>query len=142
MASNMSEQGFMEWIDDIKSDTPPPIVDYTTHKPTEGELNNITYLCMKYICGWIMRECDFMVVKMLSGEMKTVDDIDEKWAHNLAEYMWDHLMGKPAAPSIDALKYAVGVFKDQIYTMDEFTRNCIQTKPENNNEKNEPGTPA
>lgn len=51
------------FIDGIKSITEGPLqVDLATHKPTDNELNNLSYLSLKYICNFPMRQADFIGV--------------------------------------------------------------------------------
>tara|TARA_R110000751_G_scaffold93925_2_gene183319 strand:- start:324 stop:818 length:495 start_codon:yes stop_codon:yes gene_type:complete len=101
-----------------------PQVEYETHKPTDGELNNLCYLSMRYIANWPMRNVDFNVVKMMSGDPPTVEALSDQFIPNLVEYVWDHIMGEPADPTVEDITLAVEALRDQIYEMDEQTRNA------------------
>jgi hypothetical protein len=114
-----------KFLKEIKKNVKPPQVDFEKHKPTDNELNNLTYLSMKYIIGWPMRLTDFAVVKMMGGEVASVKGLDEKFIPEMANYMWDHLMGEPDDLKVDDLISAIQAVRDMLFGMDEKTRNSI-----------------
>lgn len=116
-----------EYADNMSAQA-KPIVDYKTHAPTNRELNNLCYLSMKYIANWPMRAADFHVVNMFGGTPKTVVELDEHYIPQLADYMWDHLMGEPEEPTTEDLEYAIKAIRDVLYSMDEKTRNDVEDK--------------
>ena len=113
-----------ELIANLKNQEHKSQIDPSTHKPTPGELNNLCYLSMKYICGWPMRQADLAVVNTMGGEPQTVNDMD-KYCEALADYIWDHLMGEPDDSTADEVKEACNGIKNMLYSMDEETRNSI-----------------
>jgi hypothetical protein len=119
---------FNEWLQNLKENAATPQVDYNTHKPTEGELNNLCHLSMRYTINWTMRHADFAIVRMMGGEPQTVRELDEKFIPELADYMWDHLMGEPETPTPEMLTEAIKVFRDMLYSMDEEVRNDTENK--------------
>ena len=114
-----------EWTAQAKLSAGQPQVDYATHKPTDGELNNITFLSMKYLIGWGMRAADLAVVLSMAGSVATVSELDEKFAPVLAEYMWDHLAGEPDDLAVEDLTEAVCVVRDLVYGLPEYERNAV-----------------
>lgn len=115
-----------KWIDHVKSTTEAPTVDLSTHIPTEGELNNLTYLSMKFLVNWQMRHVEFVLLKGMAGEIKSIDDVKAKFIPQIAQYIWSHLMRKPDAISINDLQEAIEALMGQLYAMDEFKRNSIE----------------
>lgn len=112
-------------IGSLESTTGSPAVDYQTHMPTQNELDNLAYLSMKYIAGWLMRSCDFEVVKLIAGPVDSISAMKEKFVPALAEYMWDHLMGEPDDPTQDDVQQTILALTDSLYSMDEKSRNEI-----------------
>ena len=37
------------------------------YKPSDGEINNLVYLTLKYTVGWSMRAADLAVMQMMAG---------------------------------------------------------------------------
>lgn len=93
------------------------------HVPTVAELNNIAYMSMRYLVRWTLRSSDFQIIMHLVGEVKCMSDIDKIFLPVLAEYIWDHLMGKPGIPTVADVELASSAFFALVYTMDEETRN-------------------
>lgn len=115
---------FTDHIDMIKSAAKIDIkVDYDKHKPTDGELNNICFMAMKYGAGHLMRMVDFEVVKTMSESTETVTGLSDKFLPVLADYMWDHIMGEPDDPSTEEVLEFVTFTRDMIYTSNEEDRN-------------------
>ena len=114
-----------KWAMKVLSECGEPQVVIETHRPTEGELNNLCYLSMKYIAGWSMREADLAVVMQLGGEPKTLKELDKQFIPQLAEYIWDHLLGEPSEPNLVDVTLAVMAMKSQLYSLDERTRNSL-----------------
>lgn len=119
----MANPSLRDWAKDVMSKVKDPVVDFAKHKPTEGELNNLSYLSMKFIAGWGMRSADFAVVKTMGGKPATVNDLDKQFIPQLAEYIWDHLMGEPDEPSTKDVEAAVKAVRAGLYAMDEKARN-------------------
>lgn len=113
------------WIDNARSQVTPSQVDYATHRPTNGELNNLTYLSMKYLIGWGMRAVDLAVILHMTSPMENVNELESKFIPVLADYMWDHLMGEPESPTADDLAVAICVVRDLLYGQPEFERNAV-----------------
>jgi acetoacetate decarboxylase len=51
--------------------------------------------------------------------------LDEKFIPEMANYMWDHLMGEPDDLKVDDLISAIQAVRDMLFGMDEKTRNSI-----------------
>lgn len=113
-----------EWADEMKAKTGTCQVQ-PNHLPTPGELNNLCYLSMKYIMGWQMRHADFAAIQITGGIPTSMEELDKEYIPAIAEYMWDHLMGEPETPTTEDLEYAIRAIRDQLFTMDEKTRNDI-----------------
>jgi hypothetical protein len=64
------------------------------YEPTDGELNNLVYLILKYTAGWAMREVDFQVMLTMVAEESGIEKIG-KIIDNTCEYAWDHILGEP-----------------------------------------------
>ena len=116
---------FEQWLEDMKEQVQDPQVDLDTHEPTENELNNICYLSMKYIAGWPMRQADLKVVEIMGGEITTVRALDDKWIPNLADYIWDHLMGEPETISSEQITEGCKAVCNLIYGMPEEIREAV-----------------
>lgn len=115
-----------KWADEVKAKLPPRQVDYKNYKVTNNELNNLCYLSMKYLIGWQMRAVDFHAVNMMvNPPPTTVESLEAGFIPELAEYMWDHLMGEPEEIQSEDLVYAIKIIRDQLFSMDEQTRNSI-----------------
>jgi methylglyoxal synthase len=80
---------------------------------------------MKYFAGFTMRNCDFKVIKMMGGDPQVVAELDDEFIPQLAEYIWDHVMGEPEDPTVEELVEAIGVVRDMLYEMDISTRNEV-----------------
>lgn len=100
-------------------------IDPKTHKPTKGELDNITYLSFKYIAGFPMRQVDLLMVQQMTGEINTYQDLN-KFTKELAHYLWDHIMGEPESPALEEIEVATETIKDYLYTQSEHDRNCTE----------------
>lgn len=77
----------------------PVAADY---QPSDGELDNLVYLCLKYTVGWPMRQADKAVVLMMAGEV-TGDEGISRVVEQACEYAWDHLAGEPDEFDADKL---------------------------------------
>ena len=80
----------------------PIPVDY---RPTDGELDNICYLTMKYTIQWPMRQADLAVcILMAGGKEAIVGDAGlSKYVHEICAYLWDHIAGEPDEFTADTL---------------------------------------
>lgn len=115
---------FDEYLENLRKETEKMELQVPNdHKPTEGELNNICYLSMRYLLNWTMRVVDYEIIRMMSGEVNTLEEIDTKLIPPLAQYTWDHLMGEPDEPSQEQVEEACKQFKIMLYSTDEKTRN-------------------
>jgi hypothetical protein len=121
-----------EWADNGRKNEAGERQVGDDHKPTVEELNNITYLSMKWLINWPMRDIDFVMIYKLAGEINTLKDIDEKFIPTLAEYMWDHVLGEPEDPTIDDIAYGITALKDSLYKMGELERNDVKTHYDQN----------
>ena len=124
----MISKAAIDWVKAIKQDI-NTLVNYTTHEPTDNELNNLCYLSMKLLINWPMRKADFAVVQVMGGDVPTVADLDKKFIPELANYMWDHLLGSPPTPTVEDLVYCIQAVRDALYSMSEDVRNDIEGKP-------------
>jgi hypothetical protein len=110
------------WADDLKSKASPRQVDFATHRPTDGELNNYIYLSLGYVLAWKMRHADFQVIMKLGGRPETVDQMGPL-TKAMGEYAWDHLMGEPDEFQPKDLEYAFEAMLEFMYGLDEKSRN-------------------
>ena len=65
------------------------------YKPSEGELDNLVYLTLKYTVGWGMRVCDKSICLMMASDSLAGNEGISKLVETACEYAWDHLAGKP-----------------------------------------------
>lgn len=70
------------------------------YSPSDGEIDNITYLTCKYACGWPMRQADLAVCKRMTGEIRGSAGIS-KYVETVCEYLWDHICGEPEEVSAE-----------------------------------------
>jgi hypothetical protein len=120
----MVSEEMRKWAtESIKNQGPRQVGD--SHIPTSGELNNITYLAMKYLARWGMRQCDLAVVLVMCTP-KTMDELNTTFVETLAEYIWDHLMGEPENPTEEDLQFGIRRLIEVLYTMNESDRNTIE----------------
>ena len=74
------------------------------YQMTDGEMDNIIYLVLKFGCNWQMRECDKQVVLYLfralpEGKSRTGAGGIQNLIMEAATYGWDHILGKePGQP--------------------------------------------
>jgi len=68
-------------------------------------------------------------VKMMAGKVQSVRQLDKKFIPALADYIWDHMMGEPDELSEEDVEKMIKALRDQLYGMDEKTRNCIEAVP-------------
>lgn len=106
--------------------SPIVLADYQV---SEEELNNLTYLCMKFVIGWPMRQADFSVVRMMAGQGPfRYDQLKTEYLPHLAEYMWDHLMAEPDDPDVDKVQVGCEYVMEQLFTLPEAVRKDIEAK--------------
>jgi hypothetical protein len=118
-----------QWVIDTKQKLAGcPEVEYNTYKPTDGELNNLCYLSMKYIAGFDMRNVDFTMVKTMGGDPQFVATLTEQFIPQLATYIWDHLMGEPEDPTVATIEEAIEVIRDMLYEQDAQTRDSVDAE--------------
>ena len=70
----------------------PIAADY---KPSEGELDNLIYLTIKYTTRRNMRACDKSICLMMAGSSLVGDVGISTLIETTCEYAWDHLAGEP-----------------------------------------------
>ena len=111
-----------DWADKVRKATAndPFVVDPQEHQPTANERNNLCFLSMKYLLGWPMRSCDFMIVESMGSDKPTAE-----YFEILAEYMWDHLAGEPDDVSVGDLVYAIEVIWENLCRQGADIRNDI-----------------
>ena len=64
------------------------------YKPSDGELDNLVYLALKYGANWQMRGCDKQVVLVMCEN--TIGSVGiSKVLETACEYAWDHILGEP-----------------------------------------------
>ena len=126
-------QTIKEWATEGRKALTESQVDPATHIPTDGEMNNLCYLSMKYLIGWQMRGCDFAVVKMVAGRVSSMEELTDRFIPALAEYMWDHICGEPDEPTVEDLTAGIEFLKDSLYTMNEHTRNSTEATSDPDN---------
>ena len=73
------------------------------YQPSEGEINNIVYLCCKYTVGWPMRTADLAICNMMRDKTLTGQPAIENLLQVTTEYIWDHICGEPEEPSTEQL---------------------------------------
>jgi hypothetical protein len=78
-----------------------------SHTLTDGEIDNIVYLCCKYGVGWDMRGADLAVIKMMSGTPLIGPAGMAKLLDETAAYLWDHIMGEPDDPTQAQVRQAL-----------------------------------
>jgi len=101
------------------------MVDSKSHVPTDNELNNLSYLCFKYVANWDMRAVDFKMVKEMSGPVLSVSQLSEKFLPSLADYIWDHILGEPEEVSLVAILNDCIAFQNHLFSLDESVRNNL-----------------
>jgi hypothetical protein len=69
------------------------------YKLGPGEINNIVYLICKHTCGWPMRAADLAVCNMMRDQSASGSQEIQSLIEVTVEYVWDHIMGEPYAPS-------------------------------------------
>lgn len=62
--------------------------------PSDGEVDNLVYLTLKYGAGWPMRGCDLTIVKMMAGNVRGSAGLS-RLVYAACEYAWDHILGEP-----------------------------------------------
>jgi len=124
---NKEIEKFINQINNIDGE---PQVDFATHKPTEEELNNLCYLSFKHIIAWHMRATDYHIVRMMGGDPQTVDELKEKFIPELAQYIWDHMMGEPEDPTSEDITKAIVALCDFLFKMNESIRNDVKESNE------------
>jgi len=116
-----------QFVEQIRAISGPIVVDYDTHRPTESEINNLCYLSMKFLVQFSMRTCDLKVVELMAGGLiESIAELNDRYIPALADYIWDHLMGKPEDPTADDLKYCIEAIRDFLYSTDEQIRNSLE----------------
>jgi hypothetical protein len=101
------------------------------YEPTDGELDNIIYLIMKYSVGWMMRQADKFSVLLMSEKEKGPDKI-KSVIDNTAEYSWDHIAGEP-----DEFKPKDIVEHAMPYLSDWFNGTTQEERSDTGEEKND-----
>lgn len=89
---------------------------------TDGELNNIVYLCHRFTIDWSMRRSDLAVCLMLArakGEIIGNAGLD-RLIRTTCEYVWDHLCGEPEEPTAD------GFYEHMVPAMERWFENTTQ----------------
>lgn len=80
-----------------------------------AEINNLVYLTCKYGAGWPMRGADLALVLA----MRDVELRGEAAVRNTirvtCEYLWDHILGEPARPSVSGLYRKIAPLVTQWY---------------------------
>jgi hypothetical protein len=84
-------------------------------------------MAMKYGAGHMMRKADFLVVKQMGGSPDKVRNLVDTFLPALADYLWDHIMGEPDDPSTEEVLEFVVYVRDLIYSLDETTRNAVES---------------
>lgn len=98
---------------------------------TDNEINNLVYLCLKYIVGFPMRQCDFQVVLMMHNSTKGgVEDQKRNLISVISDFIWDHFLGEPDEPSQENIEEAVSGIFEEFFKLPEDIRNSIE--PEKN----------
>lgn len=62
---------------------------------SDGEIDNIVYLCCKYTVQFNMRPADLFVCKKLFGQGKRGVESVQELIEITCEYIWDHICGEP-----------------------------------------------
>jgi hypothetical protein len=118
-----------DWANELAKHTKTTQVD-KDHKPSPGELNNIAYLSMRYLTGWIIQSSDLIAIVNDSGDVETMDDVFENYVPAVAKYIWGHLYGEPEnIPQVD-VQSAVKAFANLVYTLDEKIRKICSQAPD------------
>jgi hypothetical protein len=73
-------------------------------KLTDGEINNIVYLCHRFSCNWTMRAADLQVVTLMATPLPSGEAGIRHLVKTSAEYIWDHIMGEPEDCDPEALR--------------------------------------
>jgi len=90
------------------------------------ELNNLTYLSMKFVIGWPMRLADYVVIRGLAGDGPfRYDQLKTEFLPHLAQYMWDHLMAEPEDPDVDKVQVGCEYVMEQLFSLPEHIRKDI-----------------
>lgn len=98
---------------------------------TDNEINNLVYLCLKYIAGFPMRTCDFQLILAMHNSSKGgVGDERDNLASALSDYIWDHLLGEPDEPSSEEIKSAVVEIFGEFFKLPDDVRNSLEESTE------------
>lgn len=68
--------------------------------PSEGEIDNLIYLTMRFTIDWNMRQADKAIVLQMAGDVVGIKGISNL-VEVCCEYTWDHLAGEPEDVSIE-----------------------------------------
>lgn len=82
--------------------------------PSDGELDNLVYLVLKYTVGWPMRPTDKLVCLTMAGPVVGTAGI-ENLIRQTCEYAWDHIAGEPDEFSPDDLYSHMAVAIEKWY---------------------------
>lgn len=73
------------------------------YRPSDGELDNLVFLTLKYTIGWPMRQADKAVILQFAGDDLCGDAGISRVVEQACEYAWDHICGKPEDFDTDTL---------------------------------------
>ena len=65
------------------------------YQPSDGELDNLIYVVLKYTVGWPMRQADKAVCMVAGGDAIRGDAGISKLVYETCQYAWDHIAGEP-----------------------------------------------
>lgn len=68
--------------------------------PSEGEIDNLIYLTMRFTIDWTMRAADKAVVLQMAGDVVGIKGISNL-VYVACEYTWDHLAGEPEDATVE-----------------------------------------
>jgi len=116
---------FDEVLEELSSLERSPIV-LPDYQVSDEELNNLTYLSMKFVIGWPMRLADYVVIRGLAGDGPfRYDQLKTEFLPHLAQYMWDHLMAEPEDPDVDKVQVGCEYVMEQLFSLPEHIRKDI-----------------
>lgn len=94
------------------------------HVPTDAERRHVLLLFFTLLCRWRPREADFRMAELLADTPNSIQELKDG-LRPFAEYIWDHLLGKPPNVTVDSATEAGAIIIDKLYTLPEPDRTTV-----------------